>query len=212
MITAGIQQLVVPELPSWAKIVPMRLLGRNVGAVVTSFGDEQQRRANCGLGALNNSALLRVLFQLPHGISVPSRHLSNWERGVLARSPHGVAERRRGTVTRLACPPVKVELVVVNSRNWRCGIHSASQYSPFCRRVLVLPSMPSERSELENLELEARIYGIGVIATRHVADGWLLPPAPFKPRRFTSGLWLFHERAYAGMLVAPRADASQAYN
>ena len=202
MITAGLQRLVAPELPSWASIVPMRLLGRNVGAVVTSFEDEQQRRADCGLGALCDSALLRVLFQLPHGMLVPSRHLGNWERSVLARSPEGVAEQGRGTVTRLACPPVKVELVIVRSRDWQYGIHWASQFGPFCRRVLALPSLPTERAELENLELEARIYGIGLVSTQHVADGWLVPPAAFKPKRFSSGQWLFQERAYAVMLAS----------
>ena len=212
MIAAGIQQLVAPELPSWASIAPMRLLGRNVGAVVTSFGDEQQRRADCGLGALDNSTLLRVLFQLPDCVPMPSSHLGNWERGVLARGPKGIVEQRQGVITRLACPPVKVELVVVTSRKWQYGIHLTSQYGPFCRRVLALPSMPSERRELENLKLEARMYGIGVISTQHVADGWLVPPAPFKPRRFSSGQWLFHERAYAEMLLTPGAGGSRTSN
>lgn len=201
MLTVGIQRLMALDLPSWASIVPMRLLGRNVGAVVTSFEDEQQRRADCGLGAICNSALLRVLFQFPHGMSVPSKQLSSWERRVLARSPHGVVEQRRGTVTRLACPPVKVELVVIRSHKWRLGIHWASQYGPFCRRVLALPSMPPERSELENLELEARIYGIGVVSTQQISDGWLVPPAPFQPKRFSSGHWLFNERAYDEMIL-----------
>jgi hypothetical protein len=204
MLAAGIQELMAPDLPSWATVMPMKLAGRNVGAVVSSFEDEQERRADCGLGAIIDSALLRVLFQLPHGIPVPSRHLSSWERRVLARSPLGVAERRRGTVTRIACSPVKVELVVVRSRNWRCGIYWASQYGPFCRRVLALPSMPSDRDDVEALELEARIYGIGVVSTQHVKDGWLIPPAPFKPKRFSSGQWLFQERAYAEMLLNQR--------
>jgi hypothetical protein len=207
MLTAGIRQLVAPEQPSWASIVPMRLLGRNVGAVVTPFEDEQRRRTACGLGAITDSALLRVLFELPPGIPVPSRQLSGWERGVLARSPHGAVERRRGTITRLACQPVKVELVVVRSREWRSGIYWASQYGPFCRRVLALSSMPSEHRDLESLQLEARLYGIGVVSTQHVTDGWLVPPAPFKPKRFSSGQWLFHERAHAEMPVNPPLSA-----
>jgi hypothetical protein len=61
--------------------------------------------------------------------------------------------------------------------------------------------MPSASSELENLELEARMYGIGVVGTQHVTDGWLIPPAPFKPKRFSSGQWLFHERAHAEIIA-----------
>jgi hypothetical protein len=201
MITAGIQQLVAAELPSWASMVPVRLLGRNVGAVVTSVADERQRRAACGLAALNDPVLLRVLFELPLGVAMPLGCLGRWEQGVVARGPAGAVERSRGAVTRLACPPVKVELVVVWARQWRSGMGWASQYGPFCRRVLVLPSLPCG-GERESLELEARLYGIGVISDQQVADGWLAPPAPFRPRRLSSGQWLFQERAYAAMLEA----------
>jgi hypothetical protein len=201
MITAGIQQLVAAELPSWASMVRVRLLGKNVGAVVTSVDDERQRRAACGLAALNDPVLLRVLFELPLGVAMPLGCLGRWEQGVVARGPAGAVERSRGAVTRLACPPVKVELVVVWARQWRSGIGWASQYGPFCRRVLVLPSLPCG-GERENLELEARLYGIGVISDEQVADGWLVPPAPFRPRRLSSGQWLFQERAYAAMLEA----------
>jgi hypothetical protein len=130
MITAGIRQLVAPELPPWASIVPMRLLGRNVKTVVASVADEWRRRADCGLGALDDPVLLRVLFELPLGLSVSSATLRRRELGVLARSPAGTLHRSRGQVTRLACPPVKVELVVVRAYQWRNGIGWASQYGP----------------------------------------------------------------------------------
>jgi hypothetical protein len=198
MITAGIRQLVAPELPPWTSIVPVRLLGRDIGAIVTLVADEWQRRADCGLGALDDPALIRVLFELPIGVAVSSGALGRWERGVLARGPAGAIDRRRGTVTRLACPPVKVEMVMVRACQWRSGIGWASQYGPFCRRALVLSSLPCG-GERESLELEARLYGIGVISDQQVADGWLVPPAPFRPRRLSSGQWLFQERAYAAM-------------
>jgi hypothetical protein len=201
MITACIRQLAALELPPWASIVPVRLLGRDVGAVVMSVADELERRAGCGLGAVDDPALLRVLFELPLGVVVSSGTLGQWDRRVLARCPAGVVERGRGTVRRLACPPVKVELVAVLARQWRSGIGWASQYGPFCRRVLVLPSLPGG-AERESLELEARLYGIGVIGEQQLADGWLVPPAPFRPQRLSSGQWLFQERAYAAMLEA----------
>jgi hypothetical protein len=201
MITAGIQELVAPELPEWASVVQVRLLGREVGAVVAPVADEWRRRADCGLGPLDDPALLRVLFELPVGVGVSSRTVGRWERGVLAASPPGAVERGPGTFTRLACPAVKVEMVVVRARDWRRGIWWASQYGPFCRRVLVLPSLPSD-DERESLELEARLYGIGVVSSREAADGWLVSPAPFRQQRLSSGHWLFQERAYAAMMAS----------
>jgi len=205
MLTLGIQRLLAPKLSPWATIVPMRLLGRNVGAVVTRLEDEHRRREEHGVGALDNSNLLRVLFQLPHRVSVPSSGLSSWERNVLARRPDGVAELRRGMITRLACPPLKVELVAVSARNWRSGLYWASQYGPFCQRVLALPSLPQEHNEIEELELEAKIFGVGVVST-HPAEGWLVAPTPFKPKRHSSGQWLFSERAYAELLMKQRPE------
>jgi hypothetical protein len=196
----GVRKLVAPELPPWSRIIPARLLGKQVGAVVTPVQDEWQRRAASGLSALDNSSMLRVLFDLPVGVPIPLSRLSSWERGVLLRCPEGAVERQRGIVTRLACPPVKVDLVVVRSYRWRSGLYWSSQFGPFCRRVLVLPSLPSG-ADRENLELEARLYGIGVTSDRAETEGWLVPPAPFKPQRLSSGQWLFQERAYAAMLA-----------
>lgn len=200
MIANAVQRLLAPDLPVWASLVPVRLLGRNVHAVMTRFDDEHERRRDCGLGAVDDRSLLRVLFDLPLGIAVPSAQLDGWGRGVLRRAPRGVVERDRRAVTRVACPAVRVDLVIVRARDWRCGIFDASQYGPFCRRVLALSAGPERRGEAEKLALEARLYGIGVVATSAADRGWMVPPAPFRPERFTSGQWLFHERAYAQVL------------
>lgn len=197
MITAGVRDLICTEQPEWASLVPARLLGRHVEAIVTHVVDEQVRRKACSLGSIEDSALLRVLFDLPVGMAVPLSGLSRWARSVLNRSPRGAVEANRSTVTRLACPPVKVEMVVVRARDWERGIYWASQFGPFCRRALVLPSMPADDGD--RLLLEAGMFGIGVIIQRQAEEGWLIPPAPFRPRRASSGQWLFHERAFAGL-------------
>lgn len=209
MITADIQELISPELPAWGSVVPVRLLGRDVRAVVAHVADEQRRRAACGLGALDDSDLLRVLFRLPVGMPVPSVRLDRWERKVLGRSPQGAAELSRDTVTRLASPPVRVELVVVRARGWERGIFWASQYGPFCRRVLVLSSPPPTQRDRDGLELEARMFGIGVVISGQADDGWLVEPAPFRPQRMSSGQWLFQERAWAAMLESGHAPGHQ---
>jgi hypothetical protein len=66
MITAGIQQLVAAELPSWASMVPVRLLDRKVGAVVTSVADERQRRAFAAwTGQQPTVSCLGIVFRVP---------------------------------------------------------------------------------------------------------------------------------------------------
>jgi hypothetical protein len=116
----------------------------------------------------------------------------------------------RETVTRLACPAVKVEMVVVRARDWERGVYWASQFGPFCRRALVLPSMPADDGD--RLLLEAAIFGVGVIIQGQAEGGWLVPPALFRPQRASSGQWLFQERAYAwlwqsGLAVGPRPES-----
>lgn len=197
MITADIRDLISPELPEWSSLVPTRLLGQDVEAIVTHVADEQRRRKACGLGAVEDSDLLRVLFDLPVGMPVPTSHLSRWERSVLGRSPHGAAETTRNAVTRLVCPAVKVEMVVVRARDWKRGIYRASQFGPFCRRALILSSMPSTARDRDLLLVESSVFGIGVVIDGQAEEGWLVPPAPFRPERASSGQWLFHERVYA---------------
>ena len=197
MITAEVRGLICTEQPEWASLVPARLLGRHVEAIVTHVADEQTRRRTCGLGAIEDSALLRVLFELPVGMAVPLSGLGRWERSVLSRSPRGAVAMTQSTVTRLACPAVRIEMVVVRARDWERGIYWASQFGPFCRRALVLSSMPADDGD--RLLLEAGMFGIGVIIQRQAEEGWLVPPAPFRPRQASSGQWLFHERAYAGL-------------
>ena len=199
MITAGVRDLICPGRPEWASLVAARLMGRNVEAVVTHVADEQVRRNARNLGAIEDSALLRVLFDLPVGVPVPLSHLSRWERSVLSHSPGGAVETSNGTVTRLACPAVKVEMVVVKARIWERGIYWASQFGPFCQRVLVLSSMPESDRDRELLLMESRVFGIGVVVSGQADEGWLVPPAPFQPKRMSSGQWLFHERAYAAI-------------
>lgn len=199
MITSDVRDLICPGRPEWARLMPARLLGRHVEAIVTHVADEHARRRACGLGALEDSALLRVLFDLPVGEPVPSSRLSRWDRSVLSRSPVGAVETSHGAVTRLACPAVKVEMVAVRARNWERGIYWASQFGPFCQRTLVLSSMPTADRDRDLLLVESRMFGIGVIISGQADEGWLVPPAPFRPRRASSGQWLFHERAYAAI-------------
>jgi hypothetical protein len=200
MITTDVRDLICAERPEWVSFVPVRLMGRRIEVIVLHVADEQARRSSCGLGAIEDSVLLRALFDLPVGVPVPSRRLSQWDRSVLKRSPGGALEATRDTVTRLASPAVKVEMAVVRARNWELGLYWASQFGPFCRRALVLSSMPAASRDCERLVVEAAMFGIGIVAAPHAGEGWLVPPASFRPKQASSGQWLFQERAYAALL------------
>ncbi len=83
----------------------------------------------------------------------------------------GAVATSRSTVTRLACPAVKVEMVVVRARDWERGIYWASQFGPFCQRTLVLSSMPAADRDRDLLLVEARMFGIGVIISGRLTRG-----------------------------------------
>ena len=55
MITSDVRDLICPGRPEWARLMPARLLGRHVEAIVTHVADEHARRRACGLGALEDS-------------------------------------------------------------------------------------------------------------------------------------------------------------
>ena len=105
MITSDVRDLICPERPEWARLMPVRLLGRHVEAIVTHVADEHARRRACGLGALEDSALLRVLFDLPVGVPVPSSRLSRWDQFRPQTQSCGCRgdEPRHGNAARLPC-------------------------------------------------------------------------------------------------------------
>lgn len=94
-MTATISRLVAPQHPKWASCVSVRLHGHDVTAFVSVLEDEVVRRASCGLGALQDSDLLRELFTLPDGVPVPSATLSEWGRRVTKDSRQARAKTQQ---------------------------------------------------------------------------------------------------------------------
>ena len=101
------------------------------------------------------------------------------------------------TVTRLAVPPVRVTKAVVTARNWRRGLHDATQFAPYCMRALFIPKRPTD---LDELMLEASFYGVGVGILGPDAVEWVSAPAEFRPTRFTTSSWLFTEHVFQQLL------------
>lgn len=187
-------------------LVGLRLRGQQVRAAVTVFADEARRRSGAGLGAVDSRALLRVLYDLPAGHSVPLASLGPHALRALHAAPPGVVEVdvRRGTALRRLVPAARVELVLTcgPTRTWDSAARDASQFAPFCARGVVVSEAEGQAEEraddpdLDRLLLKARYYGVGVATQGPRQLHWLLEPAPYRPVRHSPAQWLFHEQAW----------------
>ncbi|GAB3817338.1 hypothetical protein GCM10027605_67880 [Micromonospora zhanjiangensis] len=154
---------------------------------------EVDRRAAHQLGAISSPDVLDLLLDLPLRMPVPINSLTRWERSALRCAPRGTVSTIDGAVTREAMPPVSVDLAFVPARTWRGGLEIAGRFAPFCARVMVLHRRPRE---LDEVRLQARFYGIGVVVVDQAGTEVLVEPAPFRRQRFTAAGWQFLERAY----------------
>jgi hypothetical protein len=170
--------------------------GATAHALIRIDHVEHQRRATCGLGALDRNTV-NVMFSLPHGYWVRWDDLNASLAGHLTPLVEGAVEFSDYGVRRLAVPPVVVELAVVTGLPWRRGLRAAGSFAPFCQRVLLL----GQNRRLPKDKLwEADYWGIGV--WQEGADGVeeLVAPAPWRQRYATPAGWEFRERAYDAWL------------
>jgi hypothetical protein len=177
-----------------AQVVPLRLRGVSVDAVVDINLHEHQRRQRASVGAVGDRDVLTALLPLDPGVTVPHAVLSAGQQRAVRRAGAGlvVAERRR--VTRLVQVPATVSLVLVRDVQWARGIQRAARFGPYCERVLVLPRVPAD---LDGLLLEATYYGVGVAT---LDEPEVVSRAVFTPMRFTVSSWMFAEAAYGQFL------------
>jgi hypothetical protein len=158
---------------------------------------EHARRQRSGIGAIASADVLELLLDLPIGASVSVASLTQRERLALTRASHGAVSVRNGRVTRLAVAPMAVELALVAVRNWQEGLEVAGRFAPFCARAMVLRRRPTE---LDDVELQAGFYGVGVIVADGRSTEVLVKPTPFQRVRFTAAGWRFLEEVYRATL------------
>jgi len=182
------------QLPGSGVATPMTLRGVRAYVDLVPVVDECARRCRADLGSVQDRRTLAALRALPADVPVALSALTTQQRGVLRRMPDGCVTLEEGTVTRNLVPAVRVTAAVVAARNWRTGLRRATQFAPFCSRSLVLATVPDDSEELQ---LEARYFGVGVAIADHAQLDWLLYPAPFRPARTTTATWLFEERAFS---------------
>ncbi|MFC6091535.1 hypothetical protein [Saccharothrix lopnurensis] len=174
-------------------------------AIVTLFGSvaglvyeldevEASRRATEQFSPLTDLAVLDVLMGMPAGLPVALEDLTERERGILRRCPPGAVDVEGGHLVRRAVPPLSVHLAVVTARDWKVGLRRAGRFAPFCTRMVLLPTVPGDPSELD---VRASFYGCGVA----VLDGQrlevLVEPGQYTRRRHTPAQWRFAEQVYA---------------
>jgi hypothetical protein len=173
------------------KFVPIL---RTQALLVYRFDQQEvDRRAAQQMGVISSPDVLNLLLDLPLRMPVPISSLTRWERSALRSAPRGAVSIVDGDATREAVPPVTVDLAFVPARTWRGGLEIAGRFAPFCTRVMVLNRRPSE---LDEVRLQARYYGIGVMVVDQAGAEVLVEPAPFRRQRFTAAGWQFLERAY----------------
>lgn len=182
-----------------ANLMTVRMLG--VSAVLAYRPDpvEWARRRGVGLGPLCSPDLLELLLSLPIGMPVPIKDLSPRELRQLAKVPAGAVVRSGTDVVRLAVSPMRVDLAIVPARGWISGLELAGRFAPFAARVMWLPRLPAAQ---DDMRLQARRYGVGVVVGDPDRAEVVLSPAAFVRRRHTAAGWLFTEQAFGQ--AAPR--------
>jgi hypothetical protein len=171
---------------------------------------EHERRQSAGLGALGSFTLLEPLMVLPEGCPIPWDAIDPRLHATLRRMPDGVFEPWRADLLRLAVRPARNFLALVKAQRWAQGhLDRASRFAPVGQRAVILAA--SAKTPTPDQLSEADFWGIGV--ARIAPSGgleWLLAPAPYRPRGFTSAAWRFAEGVYGAWLAASAATHTEA--
>lgn len=154
---------------------------------------EVARRRRAGCGAITDLAVLDALMGLPVRIPITTTDLTDRERRILRRAPAGALACTDERTTRLAVPPVSVELAVVRARDWRKGLARAGRFAPFCARAIHLPTRPAD---YDDAAMQAGFFGIGIFIGPRNNPHHIVEPAPHIRHRHTPAQWQFAEEVY----------------
>lgn len=189
--------------PGWALIDNGAVTAGGCGdALVLLNHDEIARRAEHGLGAVTNYALLGALLNLPLDTPVRMRTLSVHDMVILGEAPPGVIDvDEAGWVTRRLAAPLTVAAAIVEGTGWRNITRRAARFLPFCQQIALFPCVPRGFS---SVAWEASFAGIGV----WIRDGEDITETvcarPYVRRFWKTAGWEFQEIAYREHLKATR--------
>lgn len=171
------------------------LAGVVVDVVVRLDHEELARRAEHGLGAVDDRDLLVALGQMPLGWCVPANELDPVVRAFVEGAPQGLVERVGDGLVRLYRPAAHAAGVVTRQRDWRTGIDVVSRFAAVAPRGLVLTG---PLRDVDQAVDSAVRFGVG-LAVRNAksGSGRLLVAAATRFRRPGTAEWLFSERVLA---------------
>jgi hypothetical protein len=171
------------------QVTRVRALGTWAWIAYQADRRETQRRETFALGAVLGWDLLDTLMDLPAGLPVPLATLDQPTRRRVAGAAPGVARVAGGQVIRDLVPAVTPLLAVVMTTRWRSGLARASRFAPYCRRMVLGPTLGHEPV----LPLAGQL-GIGVAARRGSDPVQvLLEPEPVRDWQPTTAWWRFCE-------------------
>lgn len=171
----------------------VRVFGAVAGVAYRSDPAEMTRRRAVGCGAITGRAELDALMNIPVGVPVDGRALSERERRLLQRLPRGAVETDGSRLVRRAVAPLLVTFAIVGARSWQEGLVKAGRFAPFCARAMLLATPPSD---LDDAAVQASFYGIGVGVVTAERLRMLVDPVPYVRHRHTSAQWRFAEEIY----------------
>ncbi len=169
---------------------------------------EHERRSEHEAGALERLAEIEVLDQLPLSIPISRDSLSRYQRKILEALRPGMITELEDEFVRLARRPLRPSIAVITARTWSTGGWAASQFAPFCGRVVVLPTTAERRDDFEIAVGEALLFGIGLYVWDQGEAREIVHPAPFAQLRWTAMGWFFAERLYGALCTRAEAQSS----
>ncbi|SMD27627.1 hypothetical protein [Kibdelosporangium aridum] len=184
---------------TWCPSVAMRLFGGVVDVAYCLDESEHARRVAAGVGAVTQRGVLDALMGLPVGLPVAVHDLSERERHLLQRVPHGVVDYDGRNVVRRAVAPLSVRFAMVTARSWREGLRKAGQFAPFCARAMLLPATPSD---VDDACAQASFYGVGVCVFESGRLRMLVDPQPYVRHQHSAAQWRFAEEVYRQVMAS----------
>jgi len=145
--------------------VPLSVDGRHYVAGLELNTQEHLRREQEGLGALTSTGLLHALWELPYGLTFPTRSFKIIDRTTLLNADHGWVEERRDGLVRKYQPIGSIRSITVSDKSLTRAVAKAASHPPTVRRTAIWFTSTAGASSSAVAALgRARIIGVGVIA------------------------------------------------
>lgn len=153
------------------RAVDVVLDGSRVALALVVDGAEHDRRRSIGAGAVTSTGMLHGLWLLPSGVPVPRFEIPEPKRSRLLSDPAMVSTGPEGML-RLYNPPGVVTAIAVERARSQDALRCARRFPPILDRYITTGAWT------EQLLMQAKCFGIGVIQHDHSHPSVVLRPSP----------------------------------